>query len=1041
MSQLEEEIRGLGVYEVEQHEYLPDIGSDSFVLRHKKSGARIALLPNEDSNKVFYIAFRTPPKDSTGVAHIIEHTVLCGSRDFPVKDPFIEVVKGSLNTFLNAMTYPDKTVYPVASTNEKDFDNLMHIYLDAVFHPNIYTEENIFRQEGWHYEVDDGADVQDTAAPEGGPAPDSGAGGAGRTPKITVNGVVYNEMKGVMSSPDDVLNELVLDSLFPDTIYAIVSGGDPEVIPELTYEQYLNFHRTYYHPCNSYIYLYGDMDMVERLRFLDEKYLSEYERIELDSAIRPQTPFAAPAECAKSYSIQKDEDPAGKAFLSWNAALPMDWTTKDALAFRILDYCLCDAEGAPVKEALRDAGIGQDVESLYEPGLYQAYYSITAKYTDPDRKEEFLRVIRDTLTDLAENGLNPRAVQGAINYYEFQYREADFGSYPKGLIYGLDICDTWLYNDSRVWTNLQVGKYYEELRSDAEHRYFEDLIRRLLLENPHRSVVLLTPEQGLTEKMEAAQEEKMAAFAASLSPEELQQIRDDEASLRAWQETPDSEEAMRTIPILERSDLKRETVQPVNEDLGDGITAHPMFTNGIDYVDLTFDVTDLSEGEMQTLSLLKSLLCALDTVRHGYAELDNEINLAAGGMSPSVSSTYLAKDPSQYRILFGLNFKALDGKLAQALALAQEILLETSFDDADRIREILEEEYASMKAELPASGHTTAVMRAASYLSECGKRVDTVAGIGAYRYLGALCDDYDAKAAALAQELRTLAGKIITRDRLSVDITADKESIARALPLIGQFRAALPEGRCAAADPDAPARAAECAPEEAAQALTPAAECAQDAGAQPKAPAGASAAGHAPGTPPYPNEGFTTAGQVQYVCRAGNFLQKGLPFTGALRVLKVIMGYDYLWTRIRMKGGAYGCMSSYGRDGYAYFVTYRDPHLKGSIETFEGAAEYVRSFDCDERTMTKYVIGAVSGMDRPMTPSMLGRYSKSCRLMGLTAQDLQRDRDQVLGCTPEDIRSLADYIDAFMSDGVLVTIGSAAKLAQAPELFGSVEAL
>ena len=1038
MSQLEEEIRGLGVYEVEQHEYLPDIGSDSFVLRHRKSGARIALLPNEDSNKVFYIAFRTPPKDSTGVAHIIEHTVLCGSRDFPVKDPFIEVVKGSLNTFLNAMTYPDKTVYPVASTNEKDFDNLMHVYLDAVFHPNIYTEQNIFRQEGWHYEVDDTEDVSGEEVPHScagedargipqtGAGQNSGADGAGRAPKITINGVVYNEMKGVMSSPDDVLNELVLDSLFPDTIYAIVSGGDPEVIPELTYEQYLDFHRTYYHPCNSYIYLYGDMDMIERLRFLDEKYLSEYERIELDSRIRPQAPFTAPAECEKSYSIQKDEDPAGKAFLAWNAALPTDWTPKDALAFRILDYVLCDAEGAPVKEALRDAGIGQDVESLYEPGLYQAYYSVTAKYTDPDRKEEFLRVIRDTLTELAENGLNPRAVQGAINYYEFQYREADFGSYPKGLIYGLDICDTWLYNDSRVWTNLQVGKYYEELRSDAQHRYFEDLIRRFLLENPHQSVVLLTPEQGLTEKMEAAQEEKMTAFAASLSKEELQRLRDEEASLRVWQETPDSEEAMRTIPVLERSDLKREPVKPVNADLGEGVTGHPMFTNGIDYVDLTFDVTDLSDEEMQTLLLLKSLLCALDTAQYSYAELDNEINIETGGMSPSVSSTYPAADPSRYRMLFGLNFKALDGKLPQALALAQEILLRTSFDDADRIREILEEEYASMKAELPASGHMTVVMRAASYLSECGRRVDTVAGIGAYRYLNSLCDQFDEKAGEIAEELRALTEKIFSRERLSVDITADEESIARALPLLADFRAALPEGEDLLTGTVSSVRAAE------------GASCA----AQVKTPVPASETSPvAPQVAHYPNEGFTTAGQVQYVCRAGNFLQKGLPFTGALRVLKVIMGYDYLWTRIRMKGGAYGCMSSYGRDGYAYFVTYRDPHLRGSIETFEGAADYVRGFDCDERTMTKYVIGAVSGMDRPMTPSMLGRYSKSCRLMGLTAEDLQRDRDQVLGCTQEDIRSLADYIDAFMSDGVLVTIGSAAKLEQAADLFGSVEAL
>ena len=1034
MNPLEREIRDLGTYEIEQHEFLPDIGSDSFVLRHKKSGARLALLPNEDPNKVFYIAFRTPPKDSTGVAHIIEHTVLCGSRDFPVKDPFIEVVKGSLNTFLNAMTYPDKTVYPVASTNEKDFDNLMHVYLDAVLHPNIYTEQNIFRQEGWHYEVEDVVREDGTASP-----------------KIRVNGVVYNEMKGVMSSPDDVLNDLVLASLFPDTTYAMVSGGDPQVIPELTYEQYLEFHRTYYHPCNSYIYLYGDMDMIGRLRFLDEKYLSEYERIRLDSAVRPQAPFTAPAEYTRAYSIQKEEDPSGKTYLSWNVALPLRAHPREMLAFRILDYILCDAEGAPVKEALRDAGIGQDVQSLYEPGLLEPYYSITAQYTDPDRRDDFLRIIRSTLTDLADNGLNPRAVLGAINYYEFQYREADFGSYPKGLIYGLDICDTWLYDDTSVWTNLQVGRYYEELKEDAGNRYFEEMIRRLLLENPHESVVQLVPEQGLTERMEAAQDAKMAAFAASLTPKELERIRADEASLRTWQETPDTEEALRTIPVLERSDLKRAAVQPVNVDMGNGVTGHPMFTSGIDYVDLTFDVTDLSEEETKTLSLLKSLLCALDTAQYGYAELDSEINIATGGMSPSVTSTYLAEDPSQYRILFGLNFKALDGNLEPALALAREILRKTSYDDAGRIREILEEEYASMKADLPASGHTTAVMRASSYLSECGKRVDDLAGIGAYRYLGEVCRDYDARSGTLAARFRALSEKIFVRGRLTIDMTADEESIARALSLLSDFRETLADGGRGAVEGahDTAARDRAGVPETAdgsrdvMDVSAPEEEGAVHAGpireeCQAAVPA---RRGEDDAARAWPNEGFTTAGQVQYVCRAGNFLSKGLPFTGALRVLKVIMGYDYLWTRIRMKGGAYGCMSSYGRDGFSYFVTYRDPHLRASIETFEGAADYVRSFDADERTMTKYVIGAVSAMDRPMTPSMMGRYSKSCRLMGLTAQDLQRDRDQVLRCSVEDIRALADYIDAFMSDGVLVAIGSAGKLEQAADLFGNVEAL
>ena len=1008
MSDLKERILALETYEIQEHRWLPDIGSDSYVLRHVKSGARIALLSNEDSNKVFYIAFRTPPADSTGVAHIIEHTVLCGSRAFPVKDPFVEAVKGSLNTFLNAMTYPDKTVYPVASTNEKDFCNLMHIYLDAVFRPNIYTEQNIFRQEGWHYEVSDSAAAGNTEPEIPGEgiacSGHEGSDGSGSVPVITVNGVVYNEMKGVMSSPEDVLNDQVLASLFPDTTYAIVSGGDPEVIPDLTYEQYLDFHRTCYHPSNAYIYLYGDMDMEERLRFLDEEYLSEYDRIDPHSEIYPQAPFTERRDVTKHYSIQKDEDPAGKAFLSWNAALPMHGSPKEILAFRILDYVLCDAEGAPVKEALRGQGIGQDVESLYEPGVYEPYYSITAKYADPEQKGAFLTTIRSVLEQLADDGIPRRALQAGINYYEFQYREADFGSYPKGLIYGLDICDTWLYDDAAVWTNLDVGGYYDELKRDAEQGYFEGLIRRLLLDNPHESFVLLLPEQGLTEKMEEVQRRKMADFAASLAPEQLQQIRDDEASLRNWQETPDREEDIRRIPVLERSDLTRKAPEPINDTVSEHVVGHPVFTSGIDYVDIAFDVTHFSTEQLHTLSLYKTLLCALDTEKYSYSELDNEINITTGGMSPGIGTSVDAHDPSRYRVRFGMSFKTMHENLPEALELAEEILLHTSFADSDRIREVLEEECASMKADLPAAGHSTAVMRAASYLSSCGKTVDDLAGIGAYRNLQSICRDYDAAAGDLAGALSDLREAVLSGG-IQIDITAQSEHIKEASLPLEQLAQNLKM-------PGVP------------HMVSKEGSAAQDVGTQ-----GCS------------REGFTTAGQVQYVCRAGNFYQKGLPYTGALRVLKVILGYDYLWTRIRMKGGAYGCMSSFGRDGFAYFVTYRDPHLRQSIDTFEQAADYIRQFDADEVTMTKYVIGAVSAMDRPMTPSMFGRYSKNCRNLGLTQEDLQRDRDQVLDCGVEDIHALADYIDAFMNDNALCVIGSAGKIEEAKELFTAVEAL
>ena len=422
----EQKIASLAAYEVIAHRALPDVDSDSWLLRHKKTGARIALLPKDDSNKVFYIAFRTPPEDSTGVAHIIEHTVLCGSREFPVKDPFIELAKGSLNTFLNAMTYPDKTVYPVASCNDQDFKNLMHVYLDAVFYPNIYKEQNIFRQEGWHYETGD-ADSE-----------------------ITVNGVVYNEMKGALSSAEDILSRQINASLYPHTTYANESGGDPACIPDLTYEAYLDFHRRYYHPSNSYIYLYGDMDMAERLEWIDEHYLSHFDRLDIDSTIETEPAFAEPVEARCVYSILPEEDPKGKSFLSWNvAALPDGLDAGRNMALRILNYALCDAEGAPVRKALRDRGLGEDVYTIFENEIRQPSYSIISKYTDPERKEEFVTTIRDTLSDIASAGISSRALEAGINYYEFRYREADFGTYPKGLVYGLNALDSWLYDDEK----------------------------------------------------------------------------------------------------------------------------------------------------------------------------------------------------------------------------------------------------------------------------------------------------------------------------------------------------------------------------------------------------------------------------------------------------------------------------------------------------------------------------------------------------------------------------------------------------------------
>ena len=609
-------LAALTAYELIKEENLTDIHAKGYLLRHKKSGAKISLISNDDENKVFYIGFRTPVEDSTGVPHIIEHTVLCGSDKFPVKDPFVELVKGSLNTFLNAMTYPDKTVYPVASCNDKDFANLMDVYLDAVFHPNIYKKEEIFKQEGWHYELED------------------------RDAPVTINGVVYNEMKGAFSSPEGVLDRVVLNSLFPDTTYSNESGGDPEVIPELTYEQYLDFHRKFYHPCNSYIYLYGNMDMEEKLEFLDKEYLSHYDKIEVDSAIQLQAPFEKPVTISKPYSIASSESLEDNAYLSYNVAIGTNLESELTLAFDVLDYALLSAPGAPLKQALIDAGIGKDIMGGFDNSTLQPIFSVVAKNANKEDEEKFVGIIEDTLKKIVKDGLNRKSLLAGINSEEFKFREADYGNFPKGLIYGLSCMDSWLYDDDEPFLYLKILDVFAALKEKIETGYFEELIQKYLLDNSHKSYVSIEPEKGLNARLEKELEEKLAAYKNGLSEEEIDKLVEDTKHLKLYQEEPSPKEDLMKIPMLKRQDMKREAQPLVYEKVScNGIeTIHTnIYSNGIHYLNLMFDISDITEEELPYLGVLKAVLGYMDTEHYNYADLANEINLMTGGISSQIN--------------------------------------------------------------------------------------------------------------------------------------------------------------------------------------------------------------------------------------------------------------------------------------------------------------------------------------------------------------------------------------------------------------------
>lgn len=962
----------LNAYEVLEQRPLDDLHSEGCILRHKKSGARIAVIANDDDNKVFYVGFRTPPEDSTGVPHIIEHTVLCGSDKYPVKDPFVELVKGSLNTFLNAMTYPEKTIYPVASCNDKDFQNLISVYMDAVFHPNIYKYQEIFKQEGWHYELED------------------------ETSPITINGVVYNEMKGAFSSADDVLQRQILNSLFPDTSYRNESGGDPDYIPDLTYEAYLDFHRRYYHPCNSYIYLYGDMDVAEKLRWLDEEYLSHYEKITIDSAIREQKPFAKPVELVKKYPISSTETEEDNTYLSYNLVVGTVLDKKLYLAFDILDYALVSAPGAPVKKALLDAGIGKDITGGYDSGTMQPIFSFIAKNANGSQKEEFLSVIRETLKQQVKDGIDKKALLAGINGSEFRYREADFGQFPKGLLYGIQCLDSWLYDDMQPFMHLEASETYRFLKEQVKTDYFEQLIQTYLLDNPHASVVVIEPEKGLNAKKEEQLAKKLAAYKESLSKEEIQQLIADTKHLKQYQEEPSPREDLEKIPMLCREDMKREAAPLINQEREvDGVTVihHSMFSNGIAYLRFLFDIRDFAVEDIPYVGLLKYVLGYVDTEHYGYAELSNEINIHTGGIGCSFGVYPHMSGEEQMKVMFEVKTKVLMEELPEAGKLITEMIKTSILSDEKRLLEILGQLKSRLQASLSSVAHSVASMRAMSYFSRAAYYQDAVGGILFEQKIADLAEHFEEKKADLIAKLEELTRRIFTPERMSVSVVCEEKDFEAVGREIGQLK----------------------------QALYPS--------------EGTAVRNLPPLVLEQKNEGFTDASKVQYVARTGNFKRHGFEYNGALRILKVIMGYDYLWINIRVKGGAYGCMNSYMRNGDTYFVSYRDPNLEKTNEIYDGIPEYLENFTADERDMTKYIIGTVSDLDTPLNPNAKGARSMTALLQGITQEDLQRERDEVIGATEKDIRALKDMIASVLEEHNLCVIGNEEKLNEQKELF------
>ncbi|MBC3888320.1 peptidase M16 [Acetobacterium paludosum] len=966
MFELEENVHG---FILKKEEFVEEIDGFARMFIHEKTGAQCLYVSAEDDNKVFSISFRTPSTDSTGVPHIIEHSTLCGSRKYPVKEPFVELAKGSLNTFLNAMTYPDKTMYPIASTNAKDFMNLMDVYMDAVFYPNIYENPYTFYQEGWHYHIENSEDP------------------------IIYNGVVYNEMKGAFSNPEEVLQNKVFESLYPQSCYRFESGGDPEVIPELTYEDFLAFHKKYYHPSNSYIYLYGDGDVRDHLKYLNDEYLSDFEKQTVDSDIKEQAPFKKQQNLVASYGVSKEEPLENRAYLALNVVLGNTLPYEEALAFDILSHILLSNNSSPLKEALLALQIAEDVSYQYSNSLKQPCFSITLKNTEAKHGELFVKTVEDVLKKLVKDGLDPLSVEAGINIYEFSHIEGEYGSYPKGLIYGIDIMDNWLYgNDPTDY--LKYKAVFKKFKSSWKDGYFEKLIQHLLIDNTFKSLVTIVPDNNLQEQADRKLEEKLAAYKAGLSQEELLNLINETQILMKRQNEEDSPDDLEKIPKLSLDDINKEGRKypiEVEKALDTTLLFHPGFTGDISYLKLYFDYSDIPQEDLKYLSLMCKMLGGLSTKNMDFHRLSQEIEINTGGLSFGIESYDDVHHLGDFRSNCYIKGKAITEKIPTLINLMTDVLTQTQYNEKNLIYDMIREIKTQKETQFLTAGHVVGVQRLQSYYSQSARLFEEFGGIEFYRFIADLEASFDEKFVALAEKMTRISKRIFTTQKPIISITGTNEIKEKTLSALETYLSQLQQRE----DKINPFNF--------------------------KLSIG--------------NEGFLTAAKIQYVSQGYNIRELGFEYSGAQLVLKGILSMDYLWNKVRVQGGAYGAFFSIGRGGDLYFGSYRDPKLKKTLDAYAGTIDYIKNLDLSKRELEKYIIGTISSKDVPLSASVKGEISDNFYFSGVTNEDLQKERKEILETSVEQLRSFSDMISSVLEKNVLCVMGSEEAIKENKELF------
>ncbi len=987
-------------FAVERCETVPELDSDAYVLRHTVSGARLLYLACDDENKAFAIGFKTPPADSTGVFHILEHSVLCGSAKFPVKEPFVDLIKSSMQTFLNAMTYPDKTIYPVATTNEQDLYNLMDVYLDAVFNPAIYTKPTIFEQEGWHYELD---------LPEGAEGEGDGNPASLREGTLRYNGVVFNEMKGALSDPMSVLDDAVNAALYPDTAYAHESGGDPRAIPALTYEQFLDTHARHYNPSNSYITLYGDLDVDRALAFLDERYLSQPSAASrrMDAAVAagedPSTlapnPLDVQAPVTCEYKRVEMATTPENALVGLGLVLGSALDRKRTIAADILFEALLGSNEAPVKKAILAAGLGGNVVSYTAAECLQPYELIMLQNAQPGVARELRRVFQDACRDLCEHGVPRERLEAIISSNEYDLRQRDYGI-ADGVAIACDALSTWLYDDDAATLALKYGPVYEELRGELDGSYFEDLLRELVLENDHMALVELVPVDAGAGS-EGAEAAELAARRDAMTDAELANVVERTAALHAAQEAEDTPEDKATLPRLRVSDIGEARPEPplvVDTTTPIVCLRHDIPTNRLAYAMQYFDLSCVAFEDLPYVTLLCRLLKQLPTSEHSAEELDNLIAGKLGFLS-FTTEVMTQPDVDGVRPYLLVSAGALSEKIDALASLPREVWSSTLLADADadRVRDVLTQIRIGLEQGFINNGHSAALGRAMSYSSPSAVVREQLSGVDFYLFLRDLLDHFDERLDDLRAKLAELAGRIFVADGCMASFTGSDEDFDAYWDAAGDL--GLGAGDGAGLD-----------------ALVVPAPCDR-------------------------HEAFVIPSDICFAARACDPRRLGLDVTGAWAVTANALSYDYLWNEIRVKGGAYGCGFRAAGERQTAFYTYRDPAIDPSIERVERAGAWLGSFEPDEAAFEGFIVSCVSGMDAPVKPYALTKRRNTTYLAGLDPHAREERRAQMLAATPGELRTLGADVTRIAAESPTCVFGGRDVIAKSNAGFNVIDLL